>query len=147
MPLYNAHRCRQVWMLLFYRSLSWAFLSEKYENESSKADAAPNAKATHCAAMLPTDQDNIAARPQRNPPGRQAQAIRRVRLSSAEVRNGLCFVLHHIGYRIPIIAPNDVTISNIRRGESPAAIKIAGNGRREKTIRPNRAFRRLRCCS
>ena len=124
-----------------------AFLSEKYENHSSKAAAAPNAKATHSAAMLPTDQDNIAAMPQRNPLGRQIQAIRRVRLSTTEARSGLCFVLHHIGYRIPMLIPNDATASNILRGESPTAIKIAGNGRSAKTIRPNRAFRRRRCRS
>jgi len=121
-----------------------AFLSEKYENESSKAAAAANARASRPAASLPTDQDNVAARPQKNPPGRQTHAIRRVRASTAEARSGLCLVLHHIGYRIPMLMPNDAIASNIHRGESPTAIKIAGNGRSAKTIRLNRAFRRRR---
>jgi hypothetical protein len=136
----------QSWGLADRRSCA-AFLSKKYENESSKAAAAPNAKATHSAATLPTDQDNIAARPQRNPLGRQTQAIRRVRVSPTEARTGLCFVLHHNGYRIPILTANDATISNIGSGERPTAIKIAGNGRSARTTRPNREFRRRRCCS
>src|SRR6202158_977634 len=94
------------------------FFSDKYENHSSKAAAAANAKATHSAALLPTDQDDIAARPHRNPLGRQTQAIRRVRVSKTEARTGLCFVLHHKGYRIPILTPNDATITSICSGET-----------------------------
>src|SRR5882724_5405644 len=97
--------------------------------------------------MLPTDQDSVAARRHKNPIGRQTQAIRRVRASTAEARSGLCFVRHHIGYRIPMPMPNDATASNILSGESPTAIKIAGSGRSAKTVRPNRAFRRRRSLS
>src|SRR5260370_39775527 len=124
-----------------------AFLSEKCEKHNNRKAAAANANATHSAASVPTDQDSIAAMPQRNPLGRQIQAIRRVRLSTTEVRSGLCFVLHHNGYRIPKLTPKDATTSSILSGESPTAIKIAGNGRSAKTIRPNRAFRRRRCRS
>src|SRR5258708_7820734 len=74
-----------------------AFASEKYENNNNKRAAPANANATHSAATLPTDQDNIAARPRINPLGRQTQAIRRVCASTAEARSGLRFVLHHIG--------------------------------------------------
>lgn len=124
-----------------------AFLSEKYENHNSNAAATPNAKPPNSAAAPPEDQTNVAARPQRNPTGRHTQAIRRVRASIAEARNGLCFVRHHIGYRIPMLIPNDATASNIFRGESPIAISVAGNGRNAKTIRPNRVFSRRRCRS
>src|ERR1700694_3857790 len=114
------------------------FLSDMYENQSRKTAAARNAKATHSTTPLPTDQDNVAARPHKNPVGRQTQAIRRVRASTPEARSGLCFVLHHIGYRIPMPMPNDATASNILTGESPTAIRIAGNGRSAKIVRPNR---------
>jgi hypothetical protein len=127
---------------------SWsALLSEKYEKASSEAAATPNARLPNSAALPLTNQDSVAARPHKNPIGRQTQAIRRVRASTAEARSGLCFDLHHIGYRIPMPMPNDAIASNILRGESPTAIKIAGSGRSAKTVRPNRAFRRLRCRS
>src|SRR5258708_11904347 len=95
------------------RSSCSAFLSEKCENHNNKKAAAENANATHSAASVPTDQDNIAAMPQRNPLGRQIQAIRRVRLSTTEARRGLCFVLHHNGYRIPILTATVATTSTI----------------------------------
>src|SRR5260370_11801772 len=89
---------------------SWsALLSEKYEKASSEAAATPNARLPNSAALPPTDQDSVAARPHKNPIGRQTQAIRRVRASTAEARSGLCFDLHHIGYRIPMPMPNDAT--------------------------------------
>src|SRR5271157_1357823 len=133
-------------LLCFFQRLP-APLSEKYEKASSKAVATPNTTPPNSAALPPTDQDNVAARPQKNPPGRQTHAIRRVRASTAEARSGLCLVLHHIGYRIPMLIPNDATVSNIFSGESPTAIRIAGNGRSAKTTRPNRVFRRRRCRS
>jgi hypothetical protein len=129
------------------RSSCSALLSEKCEKPNRTVAATPNATPPNSAALPPTDQQNVAARPHRNPLGRQIQAIRRVRLSTTEARSGLCFLLHHKGYRIPILAPNDDTISSIRSGERPAAIKIGGNGRSPRTTKPNRAFRRRRRCS
>src|ERR1700730_9311830 len=110
---------------MLVEAFRYTFLSDMYENKSRKTAAARNARAPHSAAPLPTDQDNVAARPHKNPLGRQIQAIRRVRASTAEARSGLCFVLHHIGYRIPMLTPKDATTSSILSGESPTAIKIA----------------------
>src|SRR6266851_3106235 len=101
------------------RSSSSALLSAKYEKLSSKVAAMPNPTPTNSAAPPPTDHDNVAPRPHTKPPGRQTQAIRRLRISTAEARKGLFFVLHHIGYRIPMLMPNETTAINILRGESP----------------------------
>lgn len=71
------------------RSFCSALLSDEYENHMSKAAALANTKATNSAAPVPTDHDSIDARPQRNPLGRQIQAIRRARVSTAEGPSGL----------------------------------------------------------
>lgn len=128
-------------------SSCFAVFSEEYENHSSKTAAALNPKLIHSAAVLPTDQESIATIPKRNPTGRQTQAIRRVRFSMTVARRGLCFVLHHIGYRIPILRPKNTTTNSILSGESPTATRIVGKGRSAKTTKPNCAFIRRRCFS
>jgi len=128
-------------------SSCFAVFSEEYDNHSSKMAAALNTKLTHSAPRLPTDQESIATIPKRNPTGRQTQAIRRVRFSMTVARRGLCFVLHHIGYRIPILRPKNTTTNSILSGERPTATRIAGKGRSAKTTKPNCAFIRRRCFS